>query len=94
MLAGEDHRHAQLQAGHDGRRNAGGFDGDDLGDAGIAEQAGEFLPDGLHQHGIDLVVEERVDLEYPVGKHDALTANLIFQLFHERYLKRGRPRLA
>jgi hypothetical protein len=40
------------------------------------------------------MVEERVDLQYPVGKHDALPANLIFQLFHERYLKRGRPRLA
>lgn len=71
-----------------------GLDGDDLGDPVIAEATSEFSADGLHQHRVDLVIEERVDLKNPVGKHDAMTANLIFQLFHERYLKRGRPRLA
>lgn len=33
VLAGEDHRYAEVQAGHDRRSDARGFDGDDLGDA-------------------------------------------------------------
>src|SRR5690606_5438126 len=84
VLASEDHRHAQLQSGHDRRSDTGGFDGDDLGDPLVAKAAGELLTDLLHQQGVDLMVQESVDLEYPVGEYDTFTANFLFQLFHER----------
>src|SRR5690606_30203623 len=84
VLAGEDHRHAQLDARHDRRSDAGRLDGDDLGDAVIAKAAGKLLADLLHQQGDDLVVQECVDLEYAVGKYDVFITDLRFQLSHER----------
>ena len=82
MLAGEDHRHAQLQAGQYRRGDPRGFDGHDLGDTGRGEALGEFPADGLHQLGIDLVVEEGIDLEHLLGEYLAFAANLGFEAFH------------
>src|SRR5690606_12545010 len=84
MLAGENHRHTQLQASHDRRSDARGLDGDDASDALVAEQAGEFLANLLHQDGVDLMVQKGVDLQNPVGEDDAFIKNLLFQLFHKR----------
>ncbi len=86
VLAGEDHRHAELQAGHHRRGDAAGFDGDDLGHARVGEQAGELVTDQLHQRRVDLVVEKRVDFENLIGKHDAFFANLLMQCFHFVFL--------
>ena len=81
-LAGEDHRDAQLKAGHDRRGDAGGLDGDDLGDALVLEAFGEFMADLLHQRRVDLVVEEGVYLEDLFGKNDAFAANFVFESVH------------
>ncbi len=86
MLASEDDRHTQFQTGHHRRGNARGFDGNDLGHAGVGEQASELVTDQLHQRGIDLVVEKRVDFENLIGKHDAFFANLLMQCFHCDFL--------
>ena len=82
VLAGEDHRDAQLQAGHDRRGDAGSLDGDDLGDALVAEAHGERVTDLLHQLRVDLVVEKGVDLEYVLGKDDAFRADFVFENVH------------
>ncbi|MCY1174302.1 hypothetical protein D9M73_145000 [compost metagenome] len=86
MLAGENHRHTEVQAGHDRRGDARGFDGDDLGDARVLEQRGEFVADQLHQGRVDLVVQKGVDFQDLVGKHDAFFANFLVQGFHEAVL--------
>ncbi|MNP30745.1 hypothetical protein D3C76_1238320 [compost metagenome] len=78
-LAGEDHRNAQLQAGHDRRGDAGSLDGDDLGDALALEAFGEFMADLLHQQRVDLVVEEGVDFQHLFGENDAFAADFVFE---------------
>lgn len=83
-LAREDHRNAQLEAGHHRRSDARGLDGDDLADALAGETLGELVADLLHQARIDLVVEKGVHLEYVLGQHDAFAANLLFQRLHGR----------
>ncbi|MNG06029.1 hypothetical protein D3C84_892490 [compost metagenome] len=86
MLAGENHRHTEVQAGHDRRGDARGFDGDDLGDARVLEQRSELVADQFHQRRVDLVVQKGVDLQDLIGKHDALFANFLVQCFHEAFL--------
>ncbi|MCY1432533.1 hypothetical protein D9M71_485340 [compost metagenome] len=82
LLAREHQRHAQRQCGHQRRGDARDLDGHHLVDALVAEAASEFGADPLHQHGIDLMVEEGVDLQHLLGEHDAVLADLLFQLFH------------
>src|SRR5690606_31025950 len=84
MLAGENHRHTQLQASHDRRSDAPGLDGDDASDALVAEQAGEFLANLLHQDGVELMVQESVVLRDQVGEDEAFIKNLLYQLCHKR----------
>ena len=86
LLAGEDHRHAEVQTGHDRRGDARGFDGDDLGDPRILEERGEFVTDQLHQGRVDLVVQESVDFQDLIGKHDAFFADFFVQCFHNSFL--------
>src|SRR5690606_27087969 len=81
-LAGEDHRNAQLQAGHHRRGDARGLDGDDLGNALVGKTLSECVTDLLHQARIDLVIEKGIDLEYLFRQHDAFIVNFLFQRFH------------
>lgn len=51
----------EVFAGHKGRRDAGDFGGEDFDGTGAIEDARELSATGVHEHGVDLVVDEPVD---------------------------------
>ena len=56
-------RYAQLTGNEQCRGNTGAFNGHDLGDALIFEVVGDVAAHFLHEHGIYLMVNKRVNFE-------------------------------
>ena len=59
-LAGIDHRQAQVEGGHQGRGNAGDLGGQHLGGSQGGKTGGQFLPAGLHQGRVDLMIDKAI----------------------------------
>ena len=61
---GKDHGHAEFLGYKAGDANAGGFNGQNLGDRTVCEAALEFPADFLHQRNVHLVIQKAVYLQY------------------------------
>ena len=85
-LLGEDHRAAELDAGHGRDGDAAGLDREDLVHALAAEEAMELPRHLPEQRGVDLVVEEVVDLQDAAGQHLSVGQDAFFEQFHKNIL--------
>ena len=82
LLAREDERHVERKRRHDADGDARGLDSQDAVDARILEEARELLAHRLREFRVNLVIEERVDLEHIARQHDAVLLDSLFQQFH------------
>ncbi len=78
FLAGVDHGQPEVFSCHEGRRDAGNLCGQDLDGGGISEEAGEFFAALIHEHWVDLVVDEAIDFENAVSEVFTLSENFLF----------------
>ena len=79
---GKHDRHAEMPRRHAGDGDAGGFDREDLVDAGPVKNAAELRPDRIQKFHIQLVVQKAVHLEHVAGPDLALLPDTLFQQLH------------
>ena len=82
LLAREDERHVERKRRHDANGDARGLDSQDAVEARILEEARELLAHRLREFRVNLMIEERVDLEHIARQHDAVLLDSLFQQFH------------
>ena len=63
LFAGVNDGHVEVFAGHQGRRNAGDFGGEDFDGAGAFEDTRELGTTGVHEIGVNLMIDEAVDFK-------------------------------
>ena len=81
-LLGENHGHVKGQSAQTGQANTGGLNGQDLGDVLVLEETVELLSESADEASIQLLVEERTDLEHVAVLNDTVLANAILHQFH------------
>ena len=74
----EDQGNTEFPGHEGGDADAGGFDGQHLGDGAVAEAALEFTADLLHQGDVHLMVQEAVHLQHIAGLDDAVFQDSLF----------------
>lgn len=63
LFAGVNNRQVEVLAGHQGRRDAGNFCGQDFDGAGAFEDTRELGTTGVHEIGVNLMIDEAVDFK-------------------------------
>ena len=67
-----------------GDADAGGFDGEDLGDAFVLVQAMEFFTEKRKKRYIDLMIQEAVHFQDVSGTDLTVFEDSVFKQFHGR----------
>ena len=81
-LLREQYRHAEDAAGGCGDSDAGGLDGQDLGDGDIGKVMLPLKCHRVQKLHIDLVVQERIDLEDIAFLDGSILEDALFQKLH------------
>ena len=75
-------RHVQFQRREQGGRDAADLGREDFGGPIGLEAPRQFLRAVVHQHGIDLMVDEGIDFEDAAPEVAAVGENALLQCFH------------
>ena len=79
---GKYDRNFEINAGHAGNADAGGFYRQDAGHIFIGKTAVKFPADLIVQFDINLLIKEAADIEDVAGHYPALGKYLVFQYLH------------
>lgn len=82
VFASIHHRNVEEPGGHESGGDAGDLGGEHAGGVGAGKKTGEFAPALLHEAGIHLVVDERVDLEDTITKVETFVFDKVDKLLH------------
>ena len=88
-LLGKHHGHAELLCHETGDADAGGLNGQHLGDGLIGKPAVKFPADLLHQGNIHLVIQKAIHLQHIAGLYDSVFRDSLLQKVHCEHLPKA-----
>ena len=78
FLAGVNHGQVEVFAGHESGRDAGDFSGENFFSTGAMEDAGKFFATGVHECGINLMIDKAINFENAIAEVFAIFENALF----------------
>ena len=78
FLAGVNHGQVEVFSGHEGGCDAGDFSGENFFGTGAMEDAGKFFATGVHERGVNLMIDKAINFENAIAEVFAIFENALF----------------